>query len=145
MVELWLAERGSEAYIEGMEMMTDSAAPPPPPLADSTPFSLSDSAAKRIAHLLKDEPGENPKLRISVLGGGCSGFQYHYDFDAKPINSDDVLIEQHGAIVVVDSVSLDLLKGSMMDYVETLGAASFEIKNPNATASCGCGNSFAIG
>lgn len=110
-----------------------------------TPFSLSESAARRIAYLLQDEPGEQPKLRVSVLGGGCSGFQYNYDFDPKPVQADDILIEQHGARVVVDTTSLDLLKGSVMDYVETLGAAAFEIKNPNAVSSCGCGNSFSIG
>lgn len=108
-------------------------------------FSLTPPAAQRVAKLLSEESDPvNTRLRVSVLGGGCSGFQYHYDFDAKPINEDDILIEQEGAIVVVDSTSLELLKGSVLDYVETLGAAAFEIKNPNATASCGCGNSFAV-
>lgn len=108
-------------------------------------FALTPSAAQRVAKLLSEEADPvNTRLRVSVLGGGCSGFQYHYDFDAKPVNEDDILIEQEGAKVVVDSISLDLLKGSVLDYVETLGAAAFEIKNPNATASCGCGNSFAV-
>ena len=108
-----------------------------------TTFSISDSAAARIAHLLADEP-TGSRLRVSVLGGGCSGFQYHFEFDAKAPAPDDKNFEHDGAKVVVDETSLEMLDGSMIDYVETLGAAAFEIKNPQATASCGCGNSFAI-
>ena len=106
-------------------------------------FSVSDSAAARIAHLLSDEP-EGSRLRVAVEGGGCSGFQYHYDFDAKPLNADDQLFGPENAPVVVDTTSLEFIKGSMLDYVETLGAAAFDIKNPNAKASCGCGNSFSV-
>lgn len=106
-------------------------------------FALTDSAAARVAHLLKDEP-EGSALRVSVLGGGCSGFQYHFDFDAKSPNEDDISFEQQGAKVLVDETSLELLEGSVLDYAETLYAAAFEIKNPNATANCGCGNSFSV-
>lgn len=102
-------------------------------------FSVSESAAKRIAHLLVGEP-EGARLRVSVLGGGCSGFQYHFDFDATEATPEDKLFGQ----VIVDETSLELLKGSMLDYVEDLGAAAFEIKNPNAKSSCGCGNSFSV-
>ena len=104
---------------------------------------ISDSAAKRIAYLLGTEP-KGSKLRVSILGGGCSGFQYHFDFDAKNMAEDDRLFEKDGASVVIDEISLDMLKDSTIDYVETLGSAAFEIKNPQATASCGCGNSFAV-
>lgn len=104
---------------------------------------ISDSAAKRIAHLLDTEP-EGSKLRVSILGGGCSGFQYHFDFDAESLSDDDKLFEKDGAKVVIDDTSLEMLNDSTIDYVETLGASAFEIKNPQATASCGCGNSFAI-
>lgn len=106
-------------------------------------FALTDSAAARIAKIIVGEP-EGTKLRVGVGGGGCSGFQYMVDFDTKPITSDDLVIERNGSMVVIDSMSLDMLKGSVLDYVETLGSAGFEIKNPNATAKCGCGNSFSV-
>lgn len=106
-------------------------------------INISESAASRIAHLLATEP-PGSKLRVAVLGGGCSGFQYTFDFDAKPVSEEDRLFSKNGAEIVIDEPSLNLLNGSMLDYVETLGAAAFEIKNPNATASCGCGNSFAV-
>lgn len=112
------------------------------PMSDLT-FDISDSAASRISYLLKDEP-EGCVLRISVQGGGCSGFQYHFEFDTNSNNEDDHLFEKDGAAVVIDETSLDILNGSMIDFVETLGAAAFEIKNPQATASCGCGNSFSV-
>ena len=106
-------------------------------------FHISDSAAKRIAHLLTTEP-EGSVLRVSILGGGCSGFQYHFDFDASKPAEDDSVFEKDGATVVVDSTSLEMLNDSTIDYVETLGSAAFEIKNPQAKASCGCGNSFSV-
>lgn len=106
-------------------------------------FNLSDAAVARIAHLLTTEP-EGSALRVSVLGGGCSGFQYHFDFDTKPPASDDLLINHEGARVLVDETSLEMLNGSMLDFAETMYSAAFEIKNPNATANCGCGNSFSV-
>ena len=106
-------------------------------------FDMSDAAAKRIAHLLSDEP-EGSVLRVSVLGGGCSGFQYHFEFDPKGATGDDKIISREGATVVIDETSLGLLEGSLIDYVETLGSAAFEIRNPQAKASCGCGNSFSV-
>lgn len=109
-----------------------------------TNFDISSSAAHRIAHLLTTEPAGS-RLRVEVLGGGCSGFQYRFDFDANTPADDDVLYEKDGAQVVVDPSSLELLKGSLLDYVEALGSAAFEIRNPNAKSSCGCGNSFSIG
>lgn len=105
-------------------------------------FSATDSAAKRIAFLMSQE--DKPCfLRISVIGGGCSGFQYKFDFDHE-IADDDLKIEANEAIIIIDETSLELIAGSQLDYVETLGAAAFEIKNPNAAAKCGCGNSFAL-
>ena len=106
-------------------------------------IQISDSAAKRIAYLLDTEP-EGSVLRVSVLGGGCSGFQYHFDFDAKPPAEDDLMFEKETAKVIIDETSLGIINGSVIDYVETLGSSAFEIRNPNATASCGCGNSFAV-
>jgi iron-sulfur cluster insertion protein len=108
-------------------------------------FSLTEAAAKRIKELLKEEGKESLKFRISVLGGGCSGFQYDYSFiEASSINVNDKTYSLNGADVIIDEISLDLLKGSVLDYTEDLGRAGFEIKNPNISAKCGCGNSFAI-
>lgn len=113
-------------------------------MQQETVFSVSDNAALRLSHLLKDET-EGTRLRVAVDGGGCSGFQYRFDFDHNPLGEDDIVIDRgEGVQVVIDQMSLDYLKGSQLDYVETLGAAAFEINNPNATASCGCGNSFSV-
>lgn len=112
-------------------------------LAATQSFSVTEAAAKRIANIVLNEP-EGTKLRISVHGGGCSGFQYKLDFDTSPITGTDIVIEKNGATVVIDDLSIDFIKDSTLDYVETLGSSEFEIKNPNATAKCGCGNSFAV-
>ncbi len=106
-------------------------------------FTISEAATQRIAHLLKTEPA-GTRLRVAVEGGGCSGFQYKFDFDSTAPTSDDLCFGTAEAPVVVDTVSLGFVGGAMLDYVETLGAAAFEIKNPNAKASCGCGNSFSV-
>src|SRR5437763_3133507 len=103
-------------------------------------ITITDSAAKRIAVLKAQEEAERAFLRIAVSGGGCSGFQYGLSFDEET-HPDDVLFEQGGVRVVVDEVSLELLAGSEVDFVEDLMGASFQIKNPNAASSCGCGNS----
>ena len=107
-------------------------------------LSVSPTATARIAHLLKTEP-QGSYLRVAVEGGGCSGFQYKFDFEHGTPAPDDVRFGAPEAPVVVDGVSLGFVAGAMLDYVETLGAAAFEIKNPNAKASCGCGNSFSVG
>ncbi|MGE5270303.1 MAG: iron-sulfur cluster insertion protein ErpA [Thiohalocapsa sp.] len=104
---------------------------------------ITDSAARRIAALKEQEEAGDAFLRIAVSGGGCSGFQYGLSFDDQQ-NPDDVVFEKDGVIVVVDDVSLDLLQGAEVDFVEDLMGASFQIKNPNAASSCGCGNSFSI-
>jgi iron-sulfur cluster assembly accessory protein len=104
--------------------------------------TMSQSAAKRIARLLATEP-EGTALRISVSGGGCSGFQYGFDLDRNRTD-DDIVIESEGAVVWIDSVSLPYMGGSEIDFVDSLIGQSFQIHNPNATASCGCGTSFSI-
>ena len=104
---------------------------------------ITENAGKRIAWLLEQEPGPGLKFRVSVSGGGCSGFQYGFTFD-DAVNADDRIFQRHGVTVVVDEVSLDLLDGSEIDFVEELIGASFQIKNPQATSSCGCGSSFSI-
>jgi iron-sulfur cluster insertion protein len=107
-------------------------------------INLTETAARRIAALKVEENAGNAFLRIAVSGGGCSGFQYGLSFDDQR-NDDDFVFERDGVGVVVDEVSLDLLNGAEVDFVEDLMGASFQIKNPNAASSCGCGNSFSIG
>jgi iron-sulfur cluster insertion protein len=105
---------------------------------------VTENAARRIAVLRTEERAENAFLRIAVSGGGCSGFQYGLTFDDHR-NDDDFVFERDGVTVVVDDVSLGLLNGAEVDFVEDLMGASFRINNPNAASSCGCGNSFSIG
>ena len=106
-------------------------------------ITVTESAAKRIAALREQEQVGGANLRIAVSGGGCSGFQYGLSFDDQT-NPDDLVFERDGVGVVVDDVSLDLLNGAEVDFVEDLMGASFQIRNPNAASSCGCGNSFSI-
>ena len=106
-------------------------------------FSISETASARVAHLLKGEPA-GTRLRVAVDGGGCSGFQYKFDFDATPLAADDKIFGTPQAPAIIDETSLNFIAGAMLDYVESLGASSFEIKNPNAKSSCGCGNSFSV-
>ncbi len=105
--------------------------------------SLSASAAARVAWLIEQEDQPGLMLRVSVSGGGCSGFQYGFSFD-DTVNPDDRTFERDGATAVIDEASLELLAGSEIDYVEELVGASFQVKNPNAASSCGCGASFSI-
>lgn len=105
---------------------------------------VTESAARRIAALKAQEQAEGAFLRIAVSGGGCSGFQYGLSLDDTR-NQDDFVFEKDGVAVVVDEVSLDLLGGAEIDFVEDLMGAQFQIRNPNAASSCGCGNSFSIG
>jgi len=104
--------------------------------------TVSERAARRIAQVLEKEPGA-AALRVSVNGGGCSGFQYDFDVDHAP-KPDDLVIEAGSARVLIDQVSLLYMAGSEIDFVDDLIGASFQIRNPNATASCGCGTSFSI-
>ncbi|NDF11444.1 MAG: iron-sulfur cluster insertion protein ErpA [Proteobacteria bacterium] len=103
---------------------------------------LTSNAAKRIKELGATEKA-GATFRVSVDGGGCSGFKYRFDFDVKQ-NADDTVIETDGVKALIDAVSLGFLGNSHIDYVETLGESYFSVKNPNAKASCGCGNSFAV-
>ncbi len=107
-----------------------------------TPVELSGNAARRIAEILKSEPSGS-FLRIGVDGGGCSGFTYTYNISAEQ-SAGDLVIERDGATVAIDPVSLDLLRGSRIDFIDDLMGRMFKIDNPAATASCGCGSSFAI-
>ena len=104
--------------------------------------TVSDRAVQKVAEILKKEP-EGTMLRVSVEGGGCSGFQYKFDME-KAKGEDDLVIARDGAVVLIDSVSVNYMAGSEIDFVDDLIGASFKIINPNATASCGCGTSFSL-
>jgi iron-sulfur cluster assembly accessory protein len=104
--------------------------------------ALTERAARRIAEILKTEP-EGSVLRVAVNGGGCSGFQYDFAFESARAE-DDLVIEKSGAVVLIDPVSLDFLKGAEIDFVDEMIGAAFKINNPNATSSCGCGTSFSV-
>ena len=108
----------------------------------TTAVTISERAARRIGEILKGE-GSGAMLRISVEGGGCSGFQYKFDVDRAKAD-DDLVIERENAVVLVDSASVPFLAGSEVDFVDDLIGASFRVNNPNATASCGCGTSCSI-
>jgi iron-sulfur cluster insertion protein len=113
-----------------------------PKMSEASTITISPRAAKRILALLESEPA--PALfRVSVEGGGCSGFQYRFDLVTEQA-PDDLLIERDGARVVVDPVSLGFMRGSELDFVEELIGAQFKLNNPNVTASCGCGTSFSV-
>jgi iron-sulfur cluster insertion protein len=119
-----------------------NSAPIHPKLPDMQQFSLTERAAARIAEIMAED-GKAAALRVAVLAGGCSGFQYRFELDQQT-EPDDLLIEQGQAKVVVDPVSLDLLAGAELDYTDELMGSHFAIRNPNATAACGCGTSFSI-
>ena len=105
-------------------------------------LTLTPSAAKRVA-VIAQKQSKPAILRLSVEGGGCSGFQYKFEMADAP-QGDDAVSETDGVQLVVDPVSLDLVGGSVVDYVESLGGAAFKVENPNAAAGCGCGSSFGI-
>ena len=109
---------------------------------ENTNVTLSESAAKRIAQIVSAEEGKHA-LRVSVEGGGCSGFSYKFDLDGEA-GDDDVVIARDNAKVLIDSMSLIYMAGSEIDFVDNLLGQSFQIKNPNAVASCGCGTSFSV-
>ena len=107
------------------------------------PVIVTDRAFARIAEIIADEPGAIG-LRVSVQGGGCSGFQYEFDLERSP-NPDDIVVRRDdGVAVVIDEMSLQFMRGSAIDFVDDLIGAKFEIRNPQATASCGCGTSFSL-
>jgi iron-sulfur cluster assembly accessory protein len=104
--------------------------------------TVTERAAARIARIMASEP-PGSMLRISVEGGGCSGFQYRFDFTTDR-NDDDLVIEKGGATVLVDEISLPYMAGTELDWVEDLIGSAFKLQNPNAIANCGCGTSFSV-
>ncbi|MFZ5743751.1 iron-sulfur cluster insertion protein ErpA [Novosphingobium ginsenosidimutans] len=109
---------------------------------DAPTMTLSPSAAARIA-LIAEKQGKPAALRLAVEGGGCSGFQYRFGL-AESIEEDDLVVETDGVKLVVDPISLDLVAGSVVDFVDSLGGSAFKVENPLAAAGCGCGSSFAV-
>ncbi len=108
----------------------------------SASITVSERAARRIGEILKGEPS-GTMLRVSVEGGGCSGFQYKFDMERAKA-ADDLVIDRDGAVVLIDPVSVNYMSGSEIDFVDSLIGASFKVNNPKAKASCGCGTSFAL-
>ncbi len=104
--------------------------------------TVTERAARRIGEILGQEPA-GTMLRVSVEGGGCSGFQYKFDTERER-TEDDIVIEKSGATVLIDPISLNYMTGSEIDFVDDLIGSSFKVNNPKATASCGCGTSFAL-
>lgn len=103
---------------------------------------LSPSAAARVA-AIAERQGKPPLLRLSVDGGGCAGFQYRFAL-AEEVAEDDLVVAEGEARMVVDPITLDLVRGATVDFVESLGGAAFQVTNPNAASGCGCGTSFSI-
>ena len=113
-----------------------------PYLAGMSEILLSPAAAARVSAIARRQ-GKPPILRLAVDGGGCAGFTYRFGL-AEEVEPEDVRAEQDGVTLVVDPVSIDLVRGSTVDFVESLGGAAFQVTNPNAASGCGCGTSFSI-
>lgn len=107
------------------------------------PLKFTEAAANKVKFLIANEENPNLKLRVYIIGGGCSGFQYGFTFDEK-INDGDMIIEKQGVALVVDPISLQYLVGGVVDYTEGLEGSRFIVTNPNAKTTCGCGSSFSI-
>ena len=113
-----------------------------PDMAEPVDIALTPAAAARVAAIAARQ-GKKPMLRLAVDGGGCAGFQYRFGL-ADDIEAGDLAVEQDGVTLVVDEMTLDLVRGGAVDYVESLGGAAFQVRNPNAASGCGCGSSFSI-
>ncbi len=116
---------------------------PKPKVIEGATVGFTDAAANKVKALVEEEKNPALKLRVSVDGGGCSGFQYGFAFDEK-IGDDDTVIEKNGATMLVDVSSMQYLNGSEVDYLEGLEGARFVVNNPNAKSTCGCGSSFSV-
>lgn len=124
--------------------MTTAMQPTDDPMDNETAaLVFTDAAAIKVKELLEDEDNDALKLRVFVSGGGCSGFQYGFTFDEN-IEDGDTLIEKQGVTLLVDPMSVLYLTGAEIDFSDGVEGAQFVIRNPNATTTCGCGNSFAV-
>lgn len=111
-------------------------------MADASEIALTPAAAARVA-AIAERQGKAPILRLSVEGGGCAGFSYRFGL-ADEVEADDLVAGEGGVTLVVDPMTHDLVKGGAVDYVESLGGAAFQVRNPNAASGCGCGSSFSV-
>ena len=116
---------------------------PKPKVIEGATVGFTESAANKVKALVAEEKNPNLKLRVSVDGGGCSGFQYGFAFDEN-VGDDDTVVEKNGATMLVDVSSMQYLNGSEVDYLEGLEGARFVVNNPNAKSTCGCGSSFSV-
>ncbi|RKZ55595.1 MAG: iron-sulfur cluster insertion protein ErpA [Gammaproteobacteria bacterium] len=116
---------------------------PKPKVIEGATVGFTEAAATKVKALVEEEKNPNLKLRISVDGGGCSGFQYGFAFDEN-VGDDDTVVEKNGATMLVDVTSMQYLNGSEVDYLEGLEGARFVVNNPNAKSTCGCGSSFSV-
>jgi iron-sulfur cluster insertion protein len=116
---------------------------PKPKVIEGATVGFTESAANKVKKLVEEENNPNLKLRVSVDGGGCSGFQYAFAFDEN-VAADDTVVEVNGATMIVDVTSMQYLNGSEVDYLEGLEGARFVVNNPNAKSTCGCGSSFSV-
>ena len=112
------------------------------PMTEASPIGLSASAAARVA-AIAERQGKPAILRLAVEGGGCAGFSYRFGL-AEEVEAEDLAVERDGVTLVIDEVTLDLVRGGEVDFVESLGGAAFQVTNPNAASGCGCGTSFSI-
>ncbi len=132
-MSLGLAASSDSTYLDNMTNTAEST---------DQDMILTPNAAKRVAAIAKKQ--QQPAiLRLAVEGGGCSGFQYQFGL-AEQIESDDIRVEESGVTLVVDQISFDLVRGSAVDFVESLGGSAFQVTNPNAASGCGCGSSFSV-
>ena len=116
---------------------------PKPKVIEGATVVFTEAAANKVKALVEEEKNPNLKLRVSVDGGGCSGFQYGFAFDEN-VSDDDTVIERNGATLLIDVSSMQYLNGSEVDYLEGLEGARFVVNNPNAKSTCGCGSSFSV-
>jgi iron-sulfur cluster insertion protein len=116
---------------------------PKPKAIEGATVLFTEAAANKVKALVAEEKNPNLKLRVSIDGGGCSGFQYGFAFDEN-VSDDDTIIEKNGATMLVDVSSMQYLNGSEVDYLEGLEGARFVVNNPNAKSTCGCGSSFSV-
>ena len=114
-----------------------------PTVYEPTAMRFTDAAASKVRVLIDEEENDNLKLRVFVTGGGCSGFEYGFTFD-EDMEDDDTAIEKEGVTLLVDSLSFQYLAGAIVDFKEDLQGSRFVVENPNATTTCGCGNSFSL-
>src|SRR5690348_1656947 len=136
-----MSGRSCASGLHGRRVLFNSR-PASPMFTSMEQFALTERAAARIAEIVAAE-GREAALRVAVLAGGCSGFQYRFELDQAP-QPDDLVIERGGAKVLVDPASLDLLAGAELDFTDELMGAHFAVRNPNAKSACGCGTSFSV-